>query len=338
MIKNNKIKKITSMLLLSGMLVTAPTSVQASDSTSSSENIDYELLADAVSERTYLDEELNKIGLSVDKIFELPKMDEQFYNETTALTQDIWEDSSSYELEPTVQTLEAQRLAYAGKMARWSKSKNPTVNEQQEVIYMYLSHYVDVPRPLAASNGISNNSTGLLAQYIRNRDREAYDLYLSRGSGIQAAKNIKNLISFGASAPGDVKDSINWLRGEKRKVELIGHGGEIILDAIDGVQAFNSIQESMQAGKSPEDIIDSVRERLQPKYGEMSEEIAKGFSEIVFSIAAGNLTPQGAIITATGIAFDLSMNIYDTLTFIGMRIDFSARYSGRFDYYMTGKY
>lgn len=335
----NKIEKIISMLLLSGMLVTVSTSVHASTTSAKSlENIDYELLADAVSERAYLDKELNKIGLSVDEIFELPKMDTQFYNEATTLAQDILEDSSSYELEPTVQTLEAQRLAYAGKMARWSKSKNPTVNEQQEVVYMYLSHYVDVPRPLAEINGISNNSMGLLARYIKNKDRETYDLYLSKGNGIESANKIKKLISFGASAPGDVKDTITWFKGERRKVQGLGLAGELFFDVSDGKEAYNIIKESMKSGKTPEEIISSVRKRLQPKYGAVSKEIAEGFTGIVFSIAAGNLTPQGVIISATGIVYDLAVNLYDTLNFIEMRIDFSARYSGRFDYYMTGKY
>lgn len=121
-------------------------------------------------------------------------------------------------------------------------------------------------------------------------------------------------------------------------MKRIGLAGELGFYILDGVKVYDSIQKSEEARKTIESIIDSVRERLQTEYSVIFEEVAKDFGGIVFSIAAGNLIPQGVIISATGIMFDLADNLYDTLNFIGVRIDFNARSSGRFDYYMTGKY
>lgn len=334
--KNNLKTILMSTLLTASFISSAMLPVQAS---SSADSIDYEMLADLVSERTYLDEELNKIGLSIDEIFSLPKMDEQYYTDAAALSNETLKFSpSAYADEPTVQTLEAKRLAYAGQMAQWSMARNPQLNTQQEVVYMYLSHYVDVPQPLSSSNGISNNSEGLLAKYITKSDREAYELYLSRGNTVQAVKNIKNLISLGISAQGDIKDAAKWMKERKGRIKGLGLSGELGLDIRDARLAFGDIKESMEAGESAEATINAVIKRLQPKYDEMAVDISYGLIGIVSSIAAGNFSTMGLIITSAGIAIDLMTNIYDRLFFIGMRIDFSFRYSKRFDYYMSGNY
>lgn len=163
---NKTIKKaISSLLLLSIFTTTLTASAAVPAQTNGSLGTDYENLANAISERYYLDEELKKIGLSIDSIFSLPKQDENFYKEASELTADILPQRDTRSLPTkTVQTLEAQRLAYAGKMAKWSISKNPSLAEDKEVVYMYLSHYVDVRLPLDVSNGFRNHIFNIVRQ------------------------------------------------------------------------------------------------------------------------------------------------------------------------------
>lgn len=248
-----------------------------------------------ISERHYLDNEYSKIGLSIDEILKLPQMDSNFYNRAKVLTEDVLpEPISTYADEPTVQTLEAQRFAYAGKMAQWSVAQKPGRNEDQEVVYMYLSHYVDVPRPLAPENGISSNSNdGVLAKYICQYDRDTYDLYLSKDASLQAARDIKNLISFGYSSPSTAKDARTWMKGHKTVVNTSINGGNVGLTAVSGKQAFEVIKTEMQGRKTPEQIIEAVRTSLDPTYGELSKSMAQEFAGLVFSVASQSVTPIG---------------------------------------------
>lgn len=300
--------------------------------------IDYDLLADLISERQYLDNEYSKIGLSIDEILELPQMDSDFYNRAKVLAEDVLpEPISTYIDEPTVQSLEAQRFAYAGKMAQWSVAQKPGRNEEQEVVYMYLSHYVDVPRPLSPDNGISNNSNdGVLAKYICQYDRDTYDLYLSKGASLQAARDIKNLISFGYSTPSTAKDALTWMKGHKTVVNTFINGGNVGLTALSGKQAFEVIKTEMQGGKTPEQIIEAVRISLDPTYGELSKSMAQEFAGLVFSVASQSVTPIGVGLSAASVTIDLSTNLLERVNFISMRLYFSFRWNDRFNYYMYG--
>lgn len=338
---NTRLRKCVNKLLhvsmVSGLLFANIISVAASDVKANT--TDLNLLADLVSERHYLDQELADIGMSLDEIFELPQQDENFYAEVEKLTEGVLlEPITTYSNEETKQTTEAQRLKYAGEMAKWSVSQKPGRNYNQEVVYMYLSHYVDVPSPLSDYNGISNNSTGnVLAKYICQMDRNAYDIYLSKGASYQAVRNINNLVDFTTSSSDSAKDALNWIKDKKTLVGYIEEGIDTKLTIDSGGEALDAISNAMQNNISPEEITKSVTDSLTPKYGDKAEEIALESVAIVFDLVKGKATPFGMIITAAGITVDLSTKLLDQLNFISMRIDFSYRWDKRFSYFLYGK-
>lgn len=335
-------KAISSILLLSlfATTLTAAAAPAAPAQTNENQSIDYESLADAISERYYLDEELKKIGLSIDSIFSLPKQDENFYKEAAELTADILPQSNTRSLPTkTVQTLEAQRLAYAGKMAKWSISKNPSLSEEKEVVYMYLSHYVDVRLPLDASNGISNNSEGnnVFAKYIQDFDRQTYDLYLSKGSAFRAVQRIKNILLWGKDAPKSIIDSTEWLVNQKKTVlNLITNIGSGTITTLDGIDAFDDFAKALKAGKSPEAIINDVIDSFRPKFGVRAETIGRSFSGIIFSTLSGSLEPHAPLISLLNIYIDLLIDIFDRANFAAMRSYFNFRLYDRMDAYYKG--
>lgn len=335
---NKTIKKaISSLLLLSIFTITLTASAAVPTQTNGSLGTDYENLANAISERYYLDEELKKIGLSIDSIFSLPKQDEKFYKEAAELTADILPQRDTRSLPTkTVQTLEAQRLAYAGKMAKWSISKNPSLAEDKEVVYMYLSHYVDVRLPLDVSNGISNNSKGnnVFAKYIQVFDRQTYDLYLSKGSAFRAVQRIKNMLLFVKNTPNSIIDSTEWLVNQKKTIlSAITNIGSGTITAIDGKNAFNDFSSALKAGKSPDAIISDVIESFKPKFGDRAETIGLSFSSIIFSTLSGTLEPHAPLIALLNIYIDLLIDIFDRANFAAMRSYFNFRLYDRMDAY-----
>lgn len=332
------IKNLTCLTLVTCLLLSNSATAFAAEPVGS-QDVDFDLLADLISERTYLDKELANIGMSLDKIFALPKMDDSFYEEVEALTKDVMPNSvSAYADEPTIQTLEAQRFAYAGKMAQWSVAQKSGRIIEDEVVYMYLSHYVDVPQPLDISNGISNNSeNNTLGKYICQYDRDTYDLYLSKGSALQTARDIKNFVSFSYNSYSGVDSAISWAKNMEINVKLLANFGGGGVTATCGAAAFDIIEKGLKGGQTPEQILEDVTVSLDPTYGEASRSIALEILSFVFSTLGESLTTTGTIISLASVYIELSTAILDKANFAAMRSYFSFRWADRFDYWMYGR-
>lgn len=111
-------KKITCMVLMTGLVITSTTTAFASDkATNVGEEIDFELLADGISEKQKLDAEYAKIGVDLNELLKLPVREDfqqagkAYFEETASTTPTVY--SEVYE----TRTLEAERIAYSGKMA-----------------------------------------------------------------------------------------------------------------------------------------------------------------------------------------------------------------------------
>ena len=142
--KNNKltiyIKKVTCMALVAGFVLTSTTVALASEKDSHNvKEIDFELLANGILEKQKLDAEYAKIGVNLDELLNLPER-EDFKQVGQAYFQERMKNPSViYNAENEARTLEANRIACAGQMAYWNKTKNSSVDIERETLYMYLS-------------------------------------------------------------------------------------------------------------------------------------------------------------------------------------------------------
>lgn len=318
------------MALVTGFVLSSTTAFASEKSTYGNEEIDFELLADGISEKQKLDAEYAKIGINLDELLKLP-VREDFQQAGEAYFQEALSNTpSAYNAEDEARTLEADRIAYAGKMANWSKTKNSSVNVQRETLYMYLSHYVDVREPLAESNGIdiNSNKSNIWAKYITDYDRQTYDLYLSRGTNKEKFKAFTDTILFVSGNKDTFKSGVDFAKNLRSNMipqttDLISYG----LTADDTSELFNTYKTAYTSGSSVEETIKLLTKQLEPKQGIESKSIAKQFVGLL--IAPTPLTLYGM---AVSFYAELGYNIIDRANFVSMRMYFNFRIYDRMNY------
>jgi len=241
---------------------------------------------------------------------------------------------ATYSTEDDERTLEAERIAYSGKMASWSKSKNSAVNVEKEALYMYLSHYVDVSEPLAASNGIDTNSnmSNIWAKYITDYDRETYDLYLSKGANKEKFKLFTESILFVAGNKDTFTDGIAYAKylrvvSGEQITQLVE---DVIITAYDSKDLYETYKDAYLSGNSIEEIVELISKRLEPKQGIESKTIALQFVGLLLSPTP--LTLYGMAMTFYS---ELGYNLIDRANFLAMRMYFNFRMYDRMYYKYT---
>lgn len=331
----NSIRNFTCLALVTGLVFSSTATVYASQPVPNSDlNIDFELLADGVSEKQKLDAEYAKIGIDLDDLLSLP-VREDFQQAGEAYFQEaVKSNPAVYSAKAEERTLEAERIAYAGKMAKWSKSKGVSVPLELETVYMYLSHYVDVREPLAESNGIELNSnmSNIWAKYITDYDRETYDLYLSKGTNKEKIKAFTDSMLFVAMDRGVFAEGVSLAKGLRRDVaaqitELTGSGS---ITADDAIHLFITYKDAYTSGNSVEETIKLISDQLEPNQGIQSKTIAKQF--VALLIAPTPLTLYGMAMT---FYTELGYNLIDRANFLAMRMHFNFRMYDRMNYMYT---
>lgn len=335
-IKMNKLsihlKKFTCMALMAGLVFSSTATTFASEkSTSSNDEIDFELLADGVSATQQLSEEYAKLGIDLNDLLRLSYR-EDFNQDAIAYVNKKSLDLPVSYNESVGRTLEADRLAYAGKMAKWSMSINPKVTDiNKETVYMYLSHYVDVQSPLDISNGIDNNSnmSNVWAKFIVPYDRETYDVYLAKGKARQAFTAIANSLTYFTGKRQLLKDTKDAVLGIQPVVAtktayLTGQAG---LTVVDGMNLFKTYKECYDNGKNVEETINAVKEMVSPKQGISNETIALQFVSLMLSP-----TPLTLDVIMMNFYIELGTNLMDRANYLSMRMYFNFRMYDRMNY------
>jgi hypothetical protein len=334
--KKSILRGITSfMLVLSLVSMSSLTTLAAP-----SNDIDFELLAKAISQRYYVDLEMEKLGLDLNEMLELPKR-EGFFEEAENLLSDVKPISSgaSRNMQALSEevTIEAKRLKYAGEMATWSVSKNPNLDYDKEVLYMYLSHYIDVRQPLHSSNGISDNSKGpIYAKYITNSDRKDYTNYISRGSANKSAKRLTDLLVWVHGTGNDLKGVCEHLfEASKAANELVDLGTSLVLkvdDVKDFIESFNVYYSS---GDSAEVIINKLNTDFEGRFGaDKTKLMTKETIGFVGSVIGG-LGPVAMYTALLDVQVDLGYTLMDEANFMALRSSYNFRLYDRLKYSYT---
>ena len=327
----NYLKKIICMALVTGFAFSSTISIFASEKTSYNvEGIDFELLADGISEKQKLDAEYAKIGVNLDELLSLPVRDDFQQAGQTYIQEGLKNISVVYNTENETRTLEADRIAYAGQMAYWSKTKNSSVDVERETLYMYLSHYVDVREPLAESNGIilNSNKSNIWAKYITDYDRQTYDLYISRGTNKEKFKAFTDTIQFISGNKDTFKSGVDYAKNLRNITRpQISDLASSIITVDDGVELFNTYKKAYMNGASVEDTIKLLSDQLEIKQGIDNKSIAKQFVGLL--MAPTPLTLYGM---AVSFYTELGYNLIDRANFLSMRMYYNFRMYDRMNY------
>ena len=167
-----------------------------------SDRIDTDLLSHSIILAEGYQEMLDEIGVSDEFVSNLPTQDANFYeylNNYMENNIDVSNSKDSIRLSNRMaETIETAEMAvYAVEMAEWSKAKRPELNLNDEVVYMFMSHFVDIQTPFEVSRVDQHSESGLLAKWITDYCRRCYDQYFETGSATQFKADVtKSVISI----------------------------------------------------------------------------------------------------------------------------------------------
>lgn len=325
-------KKITGLVVLTSFLVSSTLTTYASTNISN-EGVDFELLADGISAKQKLDSEFKKIGINLDDVLKLPQREDFMQEGKRYIESTKNKNIAFYNVEDETRTLEAERLAYAAKMAKWSQSVNPSVDINKETLYMFLSHYIDVPYPLDASNGIDTNSTSnnIYGKFITQYDRDTYNLYISRGAAKRGFESYMNTINFALNVK-DLSNTVNTVKdaGKVLTQNIFQLTGEMGMTASNGEKLYSSYKTAHIEGKSLEETVELLASQIEPKPGISGRTIAESFVGLLLTV--GTMGPVAIPMMLMNLYIDLGLNLYDKANFYGMRMYFNFRLYDRMSY------
>ena len=211
----------------------------------------------------------------------------------------------------------------------------------EEFVYMYLSHYLDIPPDFLESCSKSDEEP-YLANLITIDDRNTYNSFLNAIHKIEILEKFRNMFSeitdtvskfesfekaFLEKNYADlVHDQIDSLLKKGRYIIISGKSPKEIIE-----QEIQEIIEKFETTDSPEEkIIKEVRESLGREV--LSQDIVDSLFDtinVVFEIEAGSAN----IFTAAVTMINMPLLIYTTLapkaTLSGMLYTLSMRVAGR---------
>lgn len=269
-------------------------------------------------------------GLDLNEILELPERED--FKQAASVYFNQLVPSIPASRSGSGRTLEAERLAYAGKMAEWSQSKNQKVDLKKEMLYMYISHYIDVQNPLDAFHGIDKNSLNenILAKYITDYDRKSYDIYVSKGTAKQAAQAVTSAVLLVSQSSGGVTDALSFLRGNRNKFAGVLRLGADFLITVDDIDALKkTFSFCYNRGESVEDTIAMLENQLESFNKPLmdSKNVAKQFVGFM-------LGPKLAAVplAAFSLYTELGFNLLNITNYYSLRLYYNFRWSDRVDF------
>ena len=165
------------------------------------QNIDYDYIQKALTEVDSIDKSLNSMHLSFEDILKskptnekmnkawadayLASIGEEGIILTTTpsqITPSAMNKAPKTVKQKTESQIYAERLCYARKIAGVNKKRDSNAKDlDSESVYMYISHYLDVPGgPLPLDMPVDYYSdNGLMSAWITNTDRAVYERFLS---------------------------------------------------------------------------------------------------------------------------------------------------------------
>lgn len=303
--------------------------------------VDTELLKEAIIAAESYENMIEELGMTRADIEQLEAKDARYYEYLNNYIESSMEELgisdsvvtyASPRAEEIVQT--ADMAAYAVEMANWSTSKRPDLDYNMEVVYMYMSHFVDIQTPFEVSRVDQHSESGLLAKWITDYCRRCYDQYFKTGSANQFAGNfLKGLTLLGdkktiltSGNPLKIKDATDKISAMTAYLSVgLTESGmfnssqeEKILDKIDQltVEAVNHIDQMPYENEQEFiELIKQLENEIKSDLGWWFE--TEGLGDInKLALSIGNAIVCSAIAIVSGGGIFLAL-----LPFAGFYID-----------------
>lgn len=325
-----------------------------------------------LTEVAYMNSLLAPYGVSVGDLASLPEKEEGFYEElaryanisvqdgaldfssmpTASTTPSVASSTPTYSGSATnfaeamdEATLFGKRFEYAYYIAGVNKLRDPDAGDlEDEVVYMYLSHYIDM---ISADVGTAvdyNSNARKFSAWITYYDREVYDSYLNvSGAGYAADKMraaVVGIADLGTSIPNLSDAAISLAKSaDFLTAAMTGLNSKLAAEDAKNVgEALGAFRVALDDDKTPEEVIGEVRDNLDGHDYEREtvDYIVSTVASIGISIALGTLAatgPVGLLVGAAIAAVNLCSMAYLDMTYyvawLGMGYSLSGRIPGR---------
>lgn len=219
----------------------------------------------------------------------------------------------------------------------------------QETIYMYLSHYVDIP-PAYLGGCKKNDEEPYYANWITNDDRDVYDSFIRVLDGLNKMDDFRNLLNN----LKDIKEKFDDLEElfyerdfcgyaknqlkDKGKDELKEFGYNHVLEGQSLSEFLESkmdelteyFENSASTGSPEDEAIKQITESISKKFitQESVESVLDAFG-VVFEMAAGSFSLFGAAITMANLPLLFITTLGPKAAVTGMLYSLSGRLAGR---------
>lgn len=307
----------------------------------------YQFVGDVISETTHISQALDEIGLSLQQIMDLPTPTTSFSNDADQYTTRLYRSSAQ---EAIPETLLGDRISHVTKMADQSVRRNPNLhlNPHMEVVYMYLSHYVDVRVPSDITSPVNSNSLGgTLGMYILPIDRRSYDIYMQRGSAARAGNVLMKLSTSLNAFSGNIKAQFEVVKTIRALLIKLYNFFEIKNNSQDSIEnyielkniVFNSIENNISNAQSVEQLIELVNLdlALEKDYDtSLKDGVVDIISSIAVALAGGGVVGvavSGAMLAADQLRI-LSKDFFDHVNWLSLSTTRNMRIADRTWEYM----
>ena len=311
------IKKRLSVLVVFVMLLTNFTFLSSGVSYADAPQKDkYELTSDILANIMDIDDLLSEYGLSFKMLTELPDRDLEYYEaflnrviETTSNPQlkvDLIYATSSPRYYPTnndereplpgpsqKSKTSSDRWVYATQMAIQNKKNDPEVTDlTKETVYMYMSHYIDIPTGIiekGIDKSISNDK--YFSAWITREDRRVYDRFIHD-------MKLSDIVYGIADASCNIVEAYLIIKGILNLPETLEESrnnvGEFIQKTVKNYQGISNglvddyflISSIIEGENNPVIAADNVKNSLIRKYDEKTGEAINAFFTDLFVLSA----------------------------------------------------
>ena len=271
------IKILLTLLIITAMTISPISSVIAY--AHSEQNTEEITEGKMLSEIAYINEFLKIYGLTFNDILKMQKRDQEFFtslkNYNKVKSSDIRGKSNSI-LNNTSETINepdrtesdslGRRYDYAKKMAEKNKKTDSNATElEKEIIYMYMSHFIDIPTGILSEVDPSISEEGYFSLYITNDDRAAYELYFQKQGD---KRNIRDMCT-GIKSIQDIsnKEVYEEILSVKDKVRDVFLESRSVFEGIKKIaQNSEEGKEIYDMGKTYIEIGDTIKKVINDEY------------------------------------------------------------------------
>lgn len=275
---------------------------------------------------------------TINGLLSLPVKDADFYDGIPEDENDInplSDEINTQMLPSSADAEQISRIQYIANVTKnWLGNKEVTMSEYNRYLaYFYVSHYIDNP----LYPDLQTRYPWILVP----EDIEAYDLYLSRGSAIHAARSLSQLITGIHSLGSNMSNYEEYAAKGYDATAAAYNMSTVTTDLPKFKKGVNAVAEAYIAGYDSAESMSQLFKNLDSSeaiyaFDEYSQfrAVAKAF---VTSFCAP-LTPYTSLISGVGGFFNQYGGFFDMANKGSLDYSHSTRFALRYYYYLTHYY